>query len=68
VKGTTRHKHLFIIAEEESPRVPRCGWAEMIRKGKCSEFSGIRYVSPLIDSLLCSQCSGQMRIIAFITD
>jgi len=25
-------KHPFIIVEEESPRLPRRGWAEMIRK------------------------------------
>jgi len=28
--------------------IPSKGWAEIIRKGTCSEFSGIWYVSPLI--------------------
>jgi hypothetical protein len=49
-------KHPFIIIEEESPRIPRRGWAEMIRK--------VHEVDPL----LCPQCGGQMRIIAFLTD
>jgi hypothetical protein len=42
--------------EEECPRVPRRGWAEMIRK--------VYEVNPLT----CPQCGGQMRIIAFLTD
>jgi len=46
----------FIIIEQESPRIPRRGWAEMIRK--------VHEVDPL----LCPQCGGQMRIIAFLTD
>ncbi len=49
-------KHPFIIVEEESPRVPRREWAEMIR----TVFE--------VDPLVCPQCRGQMRIIAFITD
>jgi len=46
----------FIIVEEESPRVPRLGWAEMIRK----VFE--------VDPLNCPSCGSQMRIITFITD
>ncbi|MBC7362927.1 MAG: transposase [Candidatus Aminicenantes bacterium] len=49
-------KHPFILVEEESPRIPRRGWAEMIRK--------VYEVDPLI----CPQCGGRMRIIAFLTD
>jgi len=49
-------KHPFIIIEEESPRIPHRGWAEMIRK----VFE--------VDPLTCPQCGGQMRIISFITD
>ncbi len=49
-------KHPFIIIEEESPRVPRRGWAEMIKK--------VYEVNPLA----CPQCQGEMRIIAFLTD
>ncbi len=48
-------KHLFII-EKKCPRIPRRGWAEMIRK--------VYEVDPMI----CPQCGGQMRIIAFLTD
>ena len=46
----------FIIIEEERPRIPRRGWAEMIRKVY------------EVDPLLCPQCGGRMRIIAFLTD
>lgn len=46
----------LLIIEEECSRIPRRGWAEMIRK----VFE--------VDPLLCPQCGGQMRIIAFPTD
>jgi len=49
-------KHPFIIVEEESTRVPRRGWAEMIRK----VFE--------VDPLVCPQCGGTMKVIAFIMD
>jgi len=49
-------QHPFIIVEEESPRVSRRGWAEMIRK----VFE--------VDPLTCPSCGSRMRIIAFITD
>ncbi len=49
-------KHPFIIIEEESQRVPRRGWAEMIRKVY------------EVDPLLCPQCQSRMCIIAFLTD
>jgi len=48
--------HPFIIVEKESPRVPRRGWAEMIKKVY------------EVDPLLCPQCQSRMHIIAFITD
>ena len=48
--------HPFIIVEEESPRIPRRGWAEMIRK----VFE--------VDPMVCPRCRSRMRIIAFITD
>ena len=56
VRKAQMDKHPFIIIEEESPRVPRRGWAEMIRK----VFE--------VDPLTCPQCGGQMRIISFLTD
>jgi hypothetical protein len=46
----------LIIIEEECPRIPRRGWAEMIRK--------VYEVDPLI----CPQCGGTMKVIAFLTD
>ena len=46
----------LVIIEEECPRIPCRGWAEMIRKVY------------EVDPLTCSQCGGRMRIIAFITD
>ncbi len=48
--------HKLVSIEEECPRIPRRGWAEMIRKVY------------EIDPLICPRCKGQMRIIAFITD
>ena len=44
-----------LIIEEECPRIPRRGWAEMIRKVY------------EVDPLLCPKCGGKMRVIAFIT-
>jgi hypothetical protein len=46
----------FVIIEEESRKIPRRGWAEMIRK--------VYEVDPLV----CPECGGQMRITAFLTD
>ena len=46
----------LLIIEEECPRSPRRGWAAMIRKVY------------EVDPLTCSQCGGQMKVIAFITD
>ena len=56
VRKAQMDKHPSIIVEEENPRVPRRGWAEMIRK--------VYEVDPLV----CDQCGGQMKVIAFITD
>jgi len=44
------------IAEDELRPVPSKGWAEMIRKVY------------EVDPMLCPQCGGQMKVIAFLTD
>ena len=44
------------MLEEELPRVPSKGWAEMIRK--------IYEVDPMI----CPRCGGRMKVVAFLTD
>jgi hypothetical protein len=44
------------MAEDDLKPVPSKGWAEMIRK--------VYEVDPMV----CPQCGGQMRIIAFLTD
>jgi hypothetical protein len=44
------------MAEEELRPVPSKGWAEMIRK--------VYEVDPMV----CPQCGGRMKVIAFITD
>ena len=46
----------LLSVEEECPKIPRRGWAGVIRK--------VYEVNPLI----CPKCQGEMRIIAFITD
>jgi hypothetical protein len=46
----------LLIIEEECPRIPRRGWAAMIRK--------VYEVNPLT----CVQCGATMKIIAFLTD
>jgi ribosomal protein S27E len=51
-----QESHKLLIIEEECPRIPRRGWAEMIRK--------VHEVNPLT----CPKCKTEMRIIAFITD
>ncbi|MFO7733236.1 MAG: transposase [Candidatus Aminicenantes bacterium] len=56
VRKAQMDKHPFIIIEQECPRVPRRGWAEMIRK--------VYEVNPMA----CPKCQAEMRIIAFITD
>jgi len=44
------------IAEEDKKSIPSKGWAEMIRK--------VYEVDPMV----CPQCGGTMKIIAFITE
>jgi len=44
------------IPEEELKPIPTKGWAEMIRK--------VYEVDPMV----CPQCGGQMKVIAFLTD
>jgi hypothetical protein len=56
VRKSDEVAHKLIIIEEEYPRIPRRGWAEMIRKVY------------EVDPLRCPKCQGQMRIIAFLTD
>ena len=46
----------LLIMEEELRPIPSKGWAEMIRKVY------------EVDPLLCPQCGGQMKVIAFLTD
>jgi len=54
--GSTGEIPPVIIVEEESPRIPRRGRAEMIRK--------VYELNPLS----CPKCQGEMRVIAFLTD
>jgi len=56
VRKSEEAAHKLLVIEEECPRIPCRGWAEMIRKV---------YEA---DPLLCPQCGSQMRIIAFLTD
>ena len=51
VRKAQPDQHPFILIEEESQRVPRRVWAEMIRK--VSE----------VDPLTCPSCGSRMRII-----
>ena len=44
------------IAEDELRPIPSKGWAEMIRR--------VYEVDPMV----CPQCGGQMKVIAFLTD
>jgi hypothetical protein len=46
----------LVIIEEEGAKIPRRGWAEMIRKVY------------EVDPMLCPQCGGAMKVVAFITD
>ena len=56
VRKSEEGRHRLLIIEEECPRIPRRGWAEMIRKVY------------EVDPMLCPQCGGQMKVIAFLTD
>ena len=56
VRKSEEATHKFLIIEEECPKIPRWGWAEIRRK--------VYEVNPLI----CPKCQGEMRIIAFLTD
>ena len=47
---------VLLMAEEEDKRVPSKGWAEMIRKVY------------EVDPMLCPECGGAMKIVAFVTD
>jgi hypothetical protein len=56
VRKTSRVPVALGMIEEEPPRVPSKGWAEMIRK-----------VYEL-DPLRCPRCGGRMKVIAFPTE
>ena len=56
VKKTSREALPLRIVEEELRSVPAKGWAEMIRK--------VYEVDPMV----CLQCGGKMKVIAFLTD
>jgi hypothetical protein len=56
VRKSEEAAHPLVIIAEECPKIPRRGWAEMIRK--------IYEVDPLV----CPNCQGQMIVISFITD
>jgi len=56
VRKSEETAHPLLVIAEECPKIPRRGWAEMIRKVY------------EVDTLLCPKCGGQMRIIAFLTD
>jgi ribosomal protein S27E len=53
VKKTIHQAFPLRMAEEELRPIPSKGWAEMIRK---------------VDPMVCPQCGGKMKIIAFLTD
>ena len=56
VRKANRVPALLGMVEEELRPVPSKGWAEMIRK--------VYEVDPMI----CTQCGGAMKVVAFITD
>jgi ribosomal protein S27E len=56
VRKANRVPVVLGMIEEELPRVPSQGWAEMIRK--------VYEVDPLI----CPRCGGTMKVVAFLTD
>jgi len=56
VRKSEEAAHKLLLIEEECPRIPCRGWAEMIRKVY------------EVDPLLCTKCGGKMRVIAFITE
>ena len=40
------------------------GLGRLIKRGTCTEFSEIRYMSPFF---ACPHCGGPMKVVAFIT-
>ena len=56
VKKASRVPVSLGLVEEEPRPIPSQGWAEMIRK--------VYEVDPLV----CPQCGGKMKVIAFLTD
>jgi len=56
VRKSEEGKQKLLILEEDCPKIPRRGWAEMIRK--------VYEVDPIV----CHECGGRMRIMAFLTD
>jgi len=58
-RGKIKARHAAFplrMVEEELRPIPSKGWAEMIRK--------VYEVDPMV----CPQCGGQMKVIAFLTD
>jgi hypothetical protein len=56
IRKASREAFPLRIVEEEPRPIPSKGWAEMIRK--------VYEVDPLV----CPECGGQMKVIAFLTD
>jgi hypothetical protein len=56
VRKSEEAAHPLVIIAEERPRILRTGWAEMIRKVY------------EVDPMLCLNCGGTIKVIAFITD
>jgi len=44
-------EHRLLIIEKECPRIPPPRLGRLIKRGTHTEFSGIRYVSPVLDPL-----------------
>jgi hypothetical protein len=56
IRKSEKAAHKLLIIEEKGWKIPRRGWAEMIRKVY------------EVDPLTCSQCGATMKVIAFLTD
>jgi len=56
VRKSEEAAHKLLVIEGECPRIPRRGWAEMIRKVYDA------------DPLLCPKCHGEMKVISFLPD
>lgn len=68
VRKAQPDKPPFSLMEEESPGVPRLGWAQITCWGHVTNSLEFGIRAPFSDPLVYPKCQGQMRIIAFITD